>query len=186
MNIFRALSQGDGSISETNVTSFFSYILNENNDYSAPLLLLILDEIESRLDEFKVNNVFSLSESNIRLRARDFKSKYSYGAIPEFRLQHDGTIQDVDILVTITDRTTENDCCYLLIENKIKISALKREQCTEQYKLFNQIDDFQKTVPVISILISPDVDKFSEMLEDVEKENSNSVWLKWSDEKTIQ
>ena len=57
MNIFKALSQGDGSINETNVTSFMSYIFNETNDFSSSFLLLFLELIENQLDNFEFQNI---------------------------------------------------------------------------------------------------------------------------------
>ena len=183
MNIFKALSQGDGSINETNVTSFLSFILNETNEFSTPFLLLFLDEIEKQLDDFAFNKIIEITGSNYRQKTIDFKNKYTYSAIPEYRLQNNGKTQDVDVLVTITEKNNENDCCYILIENKIKKSAFKKGQCTEQYRLFNEIEDFQENVPVFSILITPEIEIFRNMLIDVQVENPFSVWLKWETEK---
>lgn len=183
MNIFKALSQGDGSINETNVSSFLSFVCNESNDFSASFLLLFLEEVEAKINDFSFENIIEISGSNYRQRIIDFKNKYTYSAIPEYRLQKNGKTQDVDILLTISEKSNENDCCYILIENKIKKSAFKHEQCTEQYKLFNQIEDFQENVPVLSTLISPDIDIFKNMLDDVITENPLSVWFKWETEK---
>jgi hypothetical protein len=183
MNIFKALSQGDGSINETNITSFLSFIFNETNEFSAPFLLLFFDEIEKQLDDFSFNDIIKISGSNYRQRTIDFNNKYTYSAIPEYRLQNNGKIQDVDVLLTISEKFNENDCCYILIENKIKKSAFKKEQCTEQYILFNKIEDFQENVPVFSILITPDSEIFKGMLTDVQVKNPFSVWFKWETEK---
>ena len=183
MNIFKALSQGDGSINETNVTSFLSYIFNETNEFSSSFLLLFLEQIEKQLNDYDLQNIIKISGKNYRQRINDFKNKYTYSAIPEYRLQKDGKIQDVDILLTISEKISENDCCYILIENKIKRSALKEQQCAEQYRLFNEIDDFQENVPVFSILITPDIDIFKNMIERVIEENVLSVWLKWETDK---
>ncbi|MCD4683603.1 MAG: hypothetical protein K8R86_10005 [Bacteroidales bacterium] len=185
MNIFKALSQGDGIINETNVTSFLSYIFNETNEFSSSFLLLFLEQIEKQLNDYDLQNIINISGKNYRQRINDFKSKYTYSAIPEYRLQKDVKIQDVDILLTISEKISENDCCYILIENKIKRSALKEQQCAEQYMLFNEIEDFQENVPVFSILITPDIDIFKTMIERVIEENVRSVWLKWETDKDI-
>lgn len=40
MNIFKSLSQGNGTISETNITSFLSYLLNSTNELDNSFLVL--------------------------------------------------------------------------------------------------------------------------------------------------
>ena len=61
----------------------------------------------------EIQNIIKISGKNYRQRINDFKNKYTYSAIPEYRLQKDGKIQDVDILLTISEKINENDCCYL-------------------------------------------------------------------------
>jgi hypothetical protein len=182
MNIFKALSQGDGSINETNVTSFLSYIFNEINEFSSSFLLLFLEQIETHIDNFEFQDILEYSGRSQRQKVNDFIAKYTYYAIPEYRLSRNGKIQDVDILLTISEKFNENDCCYFLIENKIKKTAFKKNQCAEQYKLFKTIEDFQENVPVFSVLITPDFPKFSLMFDKVKTENKLSVWLKWEKE----
>jgi len=182
MNIFKALSQGDGSINETNVTSFLSFVFNETNDFSAALLLLFIEHIENQSTNIDFKNYIEISGKNYRQRINSFTEKYTYSAIPEYRLKNKNKTQDVDILITISERISEIDCCYFLIENKIKKSALKENQCLEQYQVFKTIEDFQENVPVFSILISPNYETFSTVIEKVIKENPLSVWLKWESE----
>lgn len=179
MNIFRALSQGDGSINETNVTSFLSYILNETNNFSAPFILLLIEKIEKEIDLNIISDILKIPDTNLRQKTLFFRKMYSYSSIPEYRLKIDNKIQDLDILLTITDKSSEDDLCYFLIENKIKKSALKQQQCLEQYKLFKGMDDFQDDVPIFSVLITPDYDVFNSMLMCIKDENENSCWLKW-------
>ncbi len=182
MNIFNALSQGDGSITETNVTSFLSYTFNETNEFSATLLLLFLAEIEIQVEGLSFDEILSISGNNFRQRVHNFRNNHTYSSFPEHRLTANGTVRDADILVTISESNGDNDCCYLLIENKIKKSALKEEQCTEQFLLFNQMEDCQENVPIFSILISPDIDDFSKMLDNVKSKNNLSAWIKWHSE----
>ena len=73
MNIFKALSQGDGSINETNVTSFLSYIFNETNEFSSSFLLLFLEQIEKQLNDYDLQNIIKISGKNYRQRINDFK-----------------------------------------------------------------------------------------------------------------
>lgn len=178
MNIFKALSQGDGSINETNVTSFLSYILNETNEFSSSLMILLLELIEKEMDT-NINDILNITEENYRQKINNFTNKYKYTAEPECRLQGNKLIQYVDILVTISEKTNDNVCCYILIENKIKKSSVNQQQCLEQYLAFKGDEDFQENVPIFSVLISPNHESFKVMIENVKKENKISVWLKW-------
>jgi len=175
MNIFKALSGGDGSINEANVTSFLSFICNESNNFSAAFLVLFLEEINAQLNE----NLFDFEGKNYRQKIEYFKSRYSYSAQPEYQLQVNKRRQDLDIFIIIADKNSESDCYYLLIENKIKKYSYKPEQCKLQYELFKKIEDFQDETPVISILISPNDQRFESMINAVKTVNPNSVWLKW-------
>jgi hypothetical protein len=185
MNIFKALSQGDGSINETNVTSFLSYVIHESNEFSAPFLILLLDLIDQELPDHHIYDHIEVSGRNIRQRSRDFLGKYTYSAIPEQRLQVDRSIQDLDVLLTIYERNSDNVCCYFLIENKIKKGAFKREQCLEQFELFKLMDEYQEDVPVYSVLISPDYDVFKATYDEVLMRNELSVWFKWEAESGV-
>ncbi len=179
MNIFKALSQGDGSINETNVTSFFSFICNESNEFSASFLILFLEEINKKLDK----DLIEIQGNSYRQKVECFKSRYTFSAQPEYRLQFGREIQDLDILFTISDKKGEADLYYLLIENKIKKSSYIKDQCKLQYDLFKKIEDFQEETPVISVLISPDDEKFQGMINSVKTENDLSVWFKWETDK---
>lgn len=179
MNIFKALSQGDGSINETNVTSFLSYVIHESNEFSAPFLLLFLDHINDELINHNVYDFIEVSGRSLRQRSKDFLSKYTYSAIPEQRLQVGKEIQDLDVLVTISERHNENVCCYFLIENKIKKSAFKKDQCLDQFRLFNLMGEYQEDVPIYSVLITPDFDIFKLTYDEILKENELSIWFKW-------
>jgi len=175
MNIFKALSQGDGSINETNVTSFFSFICNETNNFSPSFLILFLEEINKKLNQ----KIFDFQGSNHRQKVEFFKSNYTYSAQPEFRLQVDNQIQDVNILITISDKNDGSELYFLLIENKIKKSSCNEGQCLLQYELFKKNEDYQTETPVISVLISPDDQIFETMVNFIKQKNSLSVWFKW-------
>src|ERR1041385_4249394 len=179
MNIFKALSQGDGTINETNVTSFLSYVFNETTEFSSSFLFLFLEQIDKQLNNDGLGNIIESSYKNYRDRINKFKGKYSFSSTPEKRITQDNVTLDIDILLTISDKEKEDDICYFLIENKIKKSALKEDQCCEQYNLFKKIEDFDESLPVFSVLISPDLDLFKPMIEKVKEQNKLSAWLKW-------
>jgi hypothetical protein len=51
MNIFKALSGGNGTISETNVTSFMSYLLDSTNELKNSFFVLFARLIDSEIEE---------------------------------------------------------------------------------------------------------------------------------------
>lgn len=182
MNIFQALSQGDGSISETNVTSFLSFLLNNKFEFSASLFLLFIELVSENLESNLFNTVLSIKGNSYRQKINDFKSKYNFSSIPEYKIRGEEKSLDIDILISISDKRNENDLCYLLIENKVKRASYKKNQCLDQFNLFKEDEDFQENVPLISILISPNIQIFNNMVEAIKPINRNAVWLKWYSE----
>lgn len=179
MNIFKSLSQGNGTISETNITSFLSYLLNSANELNNSFLLLFFDLIDNNSNGLKVLDFLNLKQQTIRDRLIDFGKKYSVIADPEFALVGKKGKQIVDVFLKVINQE-QQDILYFLIENKIQKGAYNAEQLSKQYTNLKESEDFDPKVPVISILITTDYDKFAEMHSNIESLNKNSVWLKWS------
>lgn len=175
MNIFKALSQGDGSINETNITSFLSFICNDSNDFSSSFMVLFIELINKELSQ----QIIPLEGIYFRQKIHFLESRYSYSAQPEFRIVGSEKSHYVDIFITITTKNNEEDLFYLLIENKIKKNSFKLNQCLEQYQSFSLLEDYKSNAKTISLLISPNDEKFSKMIHAVQPENLNSAWLKW-------
>lgn len=181
MNIFKALSQGNGQITETNITSFLSYLLNESNEFGNSFLIIFLENLDKALENKNLHELLNLNQSNFRNKLKHFGSKYSFSSVPEYRLEKDKKIRIVDIFLKITDKKQEKDLVYFLIENKINKSAKDDSQCFEQFDYFCVSEDCQKNVPIYSILITTEHQIFETMFNEVKKVNNKSVWLKWSE-----
>jgi len=175
MNIFKALSQGNGQISETNVTSFLSFLLNGTNEFGGTFLLLFAKHLNSL--EMELN----ITGNKFRDKLQDFNRKYKFSAIPEVRAQVGNKWQIIDTVLTISEKNTDNDVAYILIENKIKKSAIKENQCSEQLEYFLRCEDFQENVPVYSLLITPPDKSFELMYNHILEKNIKSIWLSWTD-----
>lgn len=175
MNIFGALSQGNGRITETNITSFLSYLLNDNSDFGKSFIILFLKSLSN------INKLICFEESNIRKLVNEFSRFYMFSASPEVRVTYNGKTQIIDIIITIMNKDTQEDIMYILIENKIKKSALNKTQCLTQYEFVKNSEDFNDNIPIYSILITPPDEAFREMYDNVSIENGNSQWLSWTE-----
>lgn len=184
MNIFKSLSQGDGSISETNITSFLSSLLSSTNEFDNSFLVLFLDLIDSNLSKNKLRDLLHLNQGSLRERIICFSKNYSVSAVPEYSVKKDGLKQEIDVLVEIfhKNRKEEAAIAYLLIENKIKTGSARKLQVAEQFEYFVQTSEYQKGISVYSILLTSDFDAFSSMFVNAQIVNSNSLWLKWTNQ----
>ncbi|BDU51573.1 hypothetical protein [Haliovirga abyssi] len=175
MNIFEALSQGNGQISETNITSFLSFLLNETNDFGNAFLILFLENLKD------IEKYVDISGDTFRKKIQKFNKYYTFSAIPEVKIQSNKKLRIVDIVLSISNKADEEDIIYILIENKIKKSAIKKEQCLEQIEVFKNCEDFQKNVPIFSVLITPPEKAYEKIYNNTSKEHHNSFWLSWTD-----
>ncbi len=180
MNIFKSLSQGHGTISETNITSFLSYLLNSANELENSFLILFFDLIDSNSPEQKIVDLLYLNQKTLRERILNFSKKYSVTAIPEYVVKKGDSRQIIDVFLKISNKKEETDIAYILIENKIKISASKKEQVSKQFEYFIETEEYQKGLPVYSLLVTSDFDTFVSMHKSAQLVNSNSAWLKWT------
>lgn len=177
MNIFKALSQGNGRISETNLTSFLSYLLNNNREIGNSFFLLFIESIRNIIN----NNItiVPLNGTSFREKLLDYENNFTHLATPEFPVQNRDEKQIIDIYLKITNRE-ENDVVYFLIENKIKVGARNETQCSNQYELFKSSEEYQQNIPIYNILLTIDSDSFASMYEESKRCNPNSLWIKWT------
>jgi hypothetical protein len=180
MNIFKSLSKGNGRISETNITSFLSYLLDSSNELNNSFLLLFFLLIDDNLQENKILNLLNLRQTTLRDKILEFNKRYTVIAEVEYAINNRKQI--VDILLTIANKN-EDDIAYLLIENKIKKEANNPEQAVKQYNFFKQSEDYTPGLPVYSIVLTADSDRFSGMHKNALAANDHSVWLKWTNAK---
>jgi hypothetical protein len=190
MNIFKALSQGNGRISETNITSFLSYLLNTSNELGNSFQLLFFDLIDSYLEEGNITDLLGLGQRTLRERIAHLTKNYVISAHPEYSIINGQGELIPDVFVRIVSKNQETDVCYLLIENKIKRAAANPNQVLNQYNHFIQSDEYVHNLPIYSVLISIDDNVFSPMLANVVDVNANSAWLLWTNhqnsEKSIE
>ena len=180
MNIFKALSEGNGRISETNVTSFISYLLDSTNELKNSFFVLFAHLIDSEIIEDRVCDLLSINQKSIREQILYFSSKYIVSSEPEYLIQKtDGTKQIPDILLRISSKATGEDIVFLIIENKINKTAIKKGQLERQVEYFKTTDDYDESKPVYSVLITPDEDVFEKLYETAIEKNASTIWLKW-------
>ena len=96
MNIFKALSEGNGRISETNLTSFLSFLLNNNKLFGSSFFLLFIDGLSKILENN--HDVLQLIGNSFRERSADFERKYIHLAIPEFPVKYRDKKQIIEFI----------------------------------------------------------------------------------------
>lgn len=180
MNIFKILSQHDGSINEPNVSSFLAYLLDPKEDHGLSSLLL-----QSILEEYhkQDGNFFKELLYNKSIRDLSNHSEYSIEIRPELLVfTKQGKRRDIDILIEIKDKDDKliNSIC---IENKIKSESInKRDNQLEeeldglkQYYSERGIDVNSK---MLFIYLTPRIDeKATEAYSKLEF--SNKMHLAW-------
>ena len=177
MNIFKSLSQGNGKITETNLTSFLSFLLSKNSEIGNAFFMLFLEYVDSLTDNNGINNILNLQGTTIRGKLLDYERRYIHLAEPEHCVESNDEKQIIDIFLKVFNCDGE-DLCYFLIENKIKESGINVRQCSKQYEVFKNSDECQANVPIYNILLTTDSNSFESMYVESKRCNPNSVWLK--------
>jgi uncharacterized protein YlaI len=171
MNIFKALSQGYGSITETNFTSFLSYLLSSDNECSNYLLIIILQFIEKNKNISIFRDILKIKGNSIRELSDLFNNKYKYTVEPERNFGN----QRLDIFIRISKKDIEEDLLFLIMEAKIEKSAIKEGQINLQVNKF--LEEYTNQSKYIPILISPDDESFLRCYNNLTNE---LCWIKWS------
>ena len=181
MNIFKALSEGSGRISETNITSFISYLLNSSNELKNSFFILFVNLIDSELFENKICDLLNIKQKSVREQIIHFSNSYNVSSEPEHRIKKDDEQQSqiLDVIVKIYSKDKETIKAFLLIENKIEKGAKNKGQLEKQITSFKNNDDYVDNIPVYSIFITPDEEIFKSSYESAKKGYKNTIWLKW-------
>ena len=180
MNIFKALSEGNGRISETNVTSFMNYLLDSSNELNNSFFVLFAKLIDQYQDNYKLCDLIGINQKTIRKQILSFSNNFSVSSEPEYSIKKlDGSKQIPDILLRINSKSTEEDIAYLIIENKINKSAIKKGQIEKQFDYFSKSEDYEEGRPIYSVLITPDENIFEKLYSQAVEKNEKTVWLKW-------
>lgn len=157
MNIFRVLSKGDGSVSEPNVTSVLTFLLDptENHGMGSVFLecfLLKLAEeslLELNFKNFVVNNIKTRSSNSIQT-STDFQVSVD----SEVRIERGKSKRDVDILIEIQKSST-NESYLLVIENKIKKTSIVKDQLKDIFSYYNMLEVNEKYNCISYLLLLP-------------------------------
>lgn len=182
VNIFEALSDGHGRISETNTTSFLSYLLNQTSDVKLAFSSIMLKLLNAKLDNW-LFEYLDIEHKTPRQLIDSIEEKYFISCEPEVRVKSEDGDQIIDSILRVSNIDSDKDVLYILIENKIKISARNDEQCLNQFLAVSQSDEFDNDIPIVSLLISPDDNSFQKTLGYVLEVNPKSVWINWVDHK---
>jgi len=185
MNIFKALSEGNGRISETNITSFMSYLLDSTKELNDSFFVLFARLADLEITNNKICDLLNINhKKSIREQILYFKDNYMVSSEPEYQIQdEDGTKQIPDILLTISSKSTDEIITFLIIENKISKNAIKKGQLEKQVDYFKKNFEDSKNKPVYSVLITPDEDVFGELYNAAKEKHANTIWLKWINHK---
>lgn len=181
MNIFKALSEGNGRISETNVTSFMSYLLDSTNELRNSFFVMFAGLMDTQAEGEKIGDLLDMRQKSIRQRILSFSAKYTVSSEPEYAIQGaDGKRQIPDVLLRVTPKGGDSDVAYIIIENKINRSAIKKGQMEKQLVTFSESEDFEADKPVFSVLITPDEPAFQPIFDAAARKNERTLWLKWT------
>jgi len=180
MNIFKSLSQGNGRISETNITSFLSYLLDSSNELNNAFIVLFLELIDENTPAGNLMSNLNLQQRTLREKIIEFSKRYSVLSEPEYPINDREQIVDVFLKIM---RKDEEDVVYILIENKIKKEANNPKQALNQFTKFEGSEDCNDGVPIYSVLISIDNERFADMHKHALTVNEKSAWLKWTNHK---
>ncbi len=184
MNIFKALSEGNGKISETNITSFLNYLLDSSNELNNSFFILFSNLIDQNLDNPILKTNLFLEARSLREQILSFSTMYTVQCEPEYSIKNNyGNKVIPDILLRVVHKQSEEDILYCIIENKINKSAISNGQIEKQFKFFIDSDDYKTGAPVISIYITPDEPVYQFLVDNSKTENPNTAWIKWVNHK---
>ena len=124
MNIFKALSQGYGSITETNFTSFLSYLLSSDNECKNYFLIITLQSIERSNNISIFKDILKIESNSIREISDLLYKKFDYTVETEKNFGN----QRLDIFISILKKDTDLNVLSLIMEAKIVKSAIKEDQ----------------------------------------------------------
>jgi len=140
MNIFYALSEGRGRLTETNFSAFLAFLLNPHgaHGFADIFLRTFLKEIakaSGEVDRFKA-----------ALKSRSISSQVDL----EIRYEN----RTVDIDIQIFDDEGEK-LHHVVIENKINLFAANPEQLKDQFSCVQKILSEEKFCPITMVFLTP-------------------------------
>lgn len=176
MNIFRALSEGNGRLSETNLSAFLAYLLNPSQTHGLGDRFL-RSFLQAVADGCGQPDRFA----NV-LRMPAIRADVGL----EVKREHNGVTRTVDVDVTLIEEligSEQRDAHQLIIENKIKASAADREQFRDEFDCARA--DVDATTSVTAVFLTPDLQNAAlqqqyDALQIAAKNEDAKTWLHWN------
>lgn len=119
VNIFKVLSSYDGTINEPNISSFLAYLLDPSKDHGLKNVLLkrFLSPLLLRYKDYYYELLNDQDELAI--------SDYTVSVQAEVTVKHGKGSRDIDILVELFNKKTNELAYSFCIENKIRDNSIK-------------------------------------------------------------
>lgn len=154
MNIFKILSNGDGSVQEPNVSAYLGYLLDPNQEHGLQdnFLKIFLEPI---IEDSNIMNNIKNSENSVIDLSRN--SEYSVEIVLEKKVKtKNNKDRDIDIVIYIYNKRNEI-LSIICVENKIRNSSAKKGQLDEELEgIKNEIKAENKEVSLAFIFLTPD------------------------------
>jgi hypothetical protein len=173
MNIFNVLSKGKSRLHEPSISAMLAYLLSPNEDHglSDTFLKAFLHLINNTLD----NNIFlEILDESIIYADVELEVQYNY----KKRC-------DIDIQISILDKTRSKEIHRIIIENKIKTHSANPKQLLDYYKAVINDEDFKLEKPDLSIVfLTPKsnnnalISEFNNLKKEISI-NHNYLWIYW-------
>ena len=184
MNIFKVLSQGNGRLSETNLSAMLGFLLSptETHGLGDVFLRYFLKLVAQKSgDEKRFDDVLNTGKS---LRA-DINLEEPYSLNDKVR------IVDVEIMIYANaiakGETAFAELHRVIIENKIKKQSSDSEQLKEEFLAIMQEVEGDETLKVTMVFLTPPGDYINSIatydnLNESILGNNKKAWLKWTEQ----
>lgn len=174
MNIFYALSEGRGRLTETNLSAFLAFLLTPHAPHGLGDTFL-----RSFLEELAQG-------SGDPQRFRAVLARRSISAQVGLEVRYEGTVaRIVDIDLQIFDEAmTQTKLHHVIVENKIKSAAAQLDQLREQFDCVMQALRQEEPSPVTVVFLTPPGDAGGMQAEfdglQLDGVGANrKVWMRW-------
>lgn len=171
MNIFSAMTKGNGRLQEPNVSSLLAFFLDPNEVHN--LNTTFLQEFISALTDYTGENINFDLISHIEVTLEE-------------RVVYDSTLLPRYVDIVLRLYAEDRQLLYIIaIENKINKNAADTNQFLQEFIGIEKKIDALKT-KIIMVFLTPDSDfqlleeEFNN-LDDTTLGSNQKVWMKWAD-----
>jgi len=174
MNIFYALSEGRGRLTETNLSAFLAFLLTPQaaHGFGDIFLRTFLSEVARECgDPGRFQAVLAKRQITVQV---GLEVRYQ-GAVS----------RTVDVDVQVFDAATaQRKLHHLIIENKINAGAAQAEQLKDQFNCVRQTLGEEDPCPITAIFLTPPGDARTlalefDSLQLGESSEHKKAWLRW-------